>query len=69
MSYAVALDAFATAFGSAVIVQAQQDNWVARKGEFCVFNVLRRVSPKVMIRKHICQEKSVPINRLYRHFL
>ena len=38
---------FAAAFGSAVIVKAQTDSWVARKGEFCVFNVLRGVSPKV----------------------
>ena len=44
----VTLEHFAAVFGSAVIVKAQTDSWVARKGEFCVFNVLRRVSPKVV---------------------
>ena len=41
------LASFATAFASAVIVQTNKDSWVARKGQFCVFNVLRQVSPQV----------------------
>ena len=41
------LASFASAFASAVIVQTNKDSWVARKGQFCVFNVLRQVSPQV----------------------
>ena len=44
---ALALDTFATAFASAVIIETDKTSWLARKGQFCVFEVLRRVSPQV----------------------
>ena len=42
-----ALATFAAAFGSAVVIETDKTSWVARKGPFCVFEVLRRVSPQV----------------------
>ena len=42
-----ALASFAASFGSAVIVNSQEESWVARKGEFCVFAALSRLFPEV----------------------
>ena len=41
------LASFAASFGSAVIVNSQEESWVARKGEFCVFAALSRLFPEV----------------------